>query len=53
MGNKLLKEAAVNHSLTSKRGVLERLFTLMFGDFAPPETLRLFGERVMPALAAT
>ncbi|MCE9524180.1 MAG: DUF3419 family protein [Alphaproteobacteria bacterium] len=33
MGNKLLKEAAVNHSLTSKRGVLERLFTLMFQGF--------------------
>ena len=33
MGNKLLKEAAVNHSLASKRGVLERLFTLMFQGF--------------------
>jgi hypothetical protein len=22
----------------------------MFGDFAPPETIRLFGERVLPAL---
>ena len=33
MGNKLLKDAAVNHSLTSKRGVLERLFTLMFQGF--------------------
>jgi F420-dependent oxidoreductase-like protein len=30
------------------RGV--RLFTIMFGDFAPVETLRLFGERVLPAL---
>ena len=33
MGNKLLKDAAVNHRLTSKRGVLERLFTLMFQGF--------------------
>lgn len=33
MGNKLLKDAAVNHKLTSKRGVLERLFTLMFQGF--------------------
>lgn len=33
MGNKLLKEAAVNHSLTTKRGVMERLFTLMFQGF--------------------
>ena len=32
------------------RGV--RLFTVMFGDLAPTETLRLFGERVLPALAA-
>jgi len=31
------------------RGV--RLFTIMFGDLAPTETLRLFGERVLPALA--
>ncbi len=29
-----------------------RLFTVMFGDFAPPETIRLFGERVVPALTA-
>ena len=28
-----------------------RLFTLMFGDLAPVETIRLFGERVLPALA--
>jgi S-adenosylmethionine-diacylglycerol 3-amino-3-carboxypropyl transferase len=33
MANKLLKEAAVNHKLVSKRGVLERLFTLMFQGF--------------------
>jgi F420-dependent oxidoreductase-like protein len=28
-----------------------RLFTLMFGDLAPVETIRLFGQRVLPALA--
>jgi S-adenosylmethionine-diacylglycerol 3-amino-3-carboxypropyl transferase len=33
MANKLLQEAAVNHRLTSKRGVMERLFTLMFQGF--------------------
>jgi F420-dependent oxidoreductase-like protein len=27
-----------------------RLFTVMFGDLAPVETIRLFGERVLPAL---
>jgi F420-dependent oxidoreductase-like protein len=27
-----------------------RLFTLMFGDLAPVETIQLFGERVLPAL---
>jgi len=27
-----------------------RLFTVMFGDMAPPETIRLFGENVLPAL---
>ena len=27
-----------------------RLFTIMFGDFAPLETLRLFSESVIPAL---
>jgi len=32
------------------RGV--RLFTIMFGDLAPAETLRLFGERVLPHLRA-
>lgn len=31
------------------RGV--RLFTVMFGDLAAVETIRLFGERVLPALA--
>jgi F420-dependent oxidoreductase-like protein len=30
------------------RGV--RLFTIMFGDLAPAETIRLFGEKVLPAL---
>ena len=29
-----------------------QLFTIMFGDMAPVETLRLFGERVLPELAA-
>jgi F420-dependent oxidoreductase-like protein len=29
-----------------------RLFTIMFGDLAAPETIRLFGERVLPALNA-
>jgi F420-dependent oxidoreductase-like protein len=29
-----------------------RLFTLMFGDLAPVETIRLFGERVLPQLTA-
>jgi S-adenosylmethionine-diacylglycerol 3-amino-3-carboxypropyl transferase len=33
MGNQLLKDAAVNHKLTSKRGILERMFTLMFQGF--------------------
>jgi len=27
-----------------------QLFTVMFGDMAPPETVRLFGEKVLPAL---
>lgn len=44
---------AVAEGLRAKAAKGVRLFTLMFGDFAPPETLRLFGERVMPALAAT
>lgn len=33
MGNQLLKDAAVNHKLTSRRGILERMFTLMFQGF--------------------
>lgn len=44
---------AVADGLREKAAKGVRLFTIMFGDFAPPETLRLFGERVMPALAAT
>ena len=44
---------AVADGLRAKVAKGVRLFTIMFGDFAPPETLRLFGERVMPALAAT
>ncbi len=32
-----------------ERGV--RLFTIMFGDLAPAETIRLFGEQVLPHLA--
>ena len=43
---------AVADGLRAKANKGVRLFTIMFGDFAPPETLRLFGERVMPALAA-
>jgi F420-dependent oxidoreductase-like protein len=31
-----------------ERGV--RLFTIMFGDLAPAETIRLFGEEVLPLL---
>ena len=30
-----------------------RLFTIMFGDFAPVETIRLFSESVIPALRAS
>src|SRR6185295_17685222 len=30
-----------------------QLFTIMFGDLAPVETLRLFGDRVLPALAGS
>lgn len=44
---------AVVDGLREKAAKGVRLFTIMFGDFAAPETLRLFGERVMPALAAT
>ena len=44
---------AVADGLNEKAAKGVRLFTIMFGDFAAPETLRLFGERVMPALAAT
>jgi F420-dependent oxidoreductase-like protein len=41
----------VVRALRAKVKAGTRLFTIMFGDFAPPETLRLFGERVLPALA--
>jgi alkanesulfonate monooxygenase SsuD/methylene tetrahydromethanopterin reductase-like flavin-dependent oxidoreductase (luciferase family) len=43
---------AVVEGLQEKVANGVRLFTVMFGDFAPPETLRLFGERVIPALRA-
>lgn len=33
MSNKLLAEAAVNHAAGTKRGALERLFTMMFQGF--------------------
>jgi F420-dependent oxidoreductase-like protein len=33
----------------AERGV--RFFTIMFGDLAPPETIRLFGEKVVPQLS--
>ncbi len=41
---------AVAEGLRAKAEKGVQLFTIMFGDFAPPETLRLFGERVLPAL---
>jgi alkanesulfonate monooxygenase SsuD/methylene tetrahydromethanopterin reductase-like flavin-dependent oxidoreductase (luciferase family) len=41
---------AVAAGLRTKIAKGVRLFTIMFGDFAPPETIRLFGERVLPAL---
>ncbi len=42
---------AVADGLRAKAANGVRLFTIMFGDLAPVETLRLFGERVIPALA--
>ena len=42
---------AVADGLRAKMANGVQLFTIMFGDFAPPETIRLFGERVLPALA--
>jgi F420-dependent oxidoreductase-like protein len=42
---------AVADGLRAKAAKGVQLFTIMFGDFAPPETIRLFGERVLPALA--
>jgi F420-dependent oxidoreductase-like protein len=41
---------AVVEGLRAKAAKGVSLFTIMFGDMAPPETLRLFGERVLPAL---
>ncbi len=41
---------AVIAGLRAKAAKGVSLFTIMFGDMAPPETLRLFGERVLPAL---
>ncbi len=41
---------AVVDGLRAKVAHGVRLFTIMFGDFAPPETIRLFGEKVMPRL---
>ena len=41
---------AVAEGLRAKVANGVRLFTIMFGDFAPVETLRLFGERVLPQL---
>jgi F420-dependent oxidoreductase-like protein len=43
---------AVVEGLRAKVEKGVRLFTVMFGDMAPVETLRLFGERVLPALVA-
>jgi alkanesulfonate monooxygenase SsuD/methylene tetrahydromethanopterin reductase-like flavin-dependent oxidoreductase (luciferase family) len=43
---------AVADGLRAKAANGVRLFTIMFGDMAPVETLRLFGEKVIPALAA-
>lgn len=43
---------AVIEGLLAKAAKGVRLFTIMFGDLAPTETLRLFGERVLPVLAA-
>jgi F420-dependent oxidoreductase-like protein len=42
---------AVADGLRAKAANGVRLFTIMFGDLAPVETLRLFGEKVIPALA--
>ncbi|MEO6030135.1 MAG: TIGR03560 family F420-dependent LLM class oxidoreductase [Candidatus Binatia bacterium] len=41
---------AVVEGLRAKAAKGVRLFTIMFGDFAPVETLRLFGEHVLPRL---
>jgi alkanesulfonate monooxygenase SsuD/methylene tetrahydromethanopterin reductase-like flavin-dependent oxidoreductase (luciferase family) len=41
----------VVEGLRAKAAKGVQLFTIMFGDLAAPETIRLFGERVLPALA--
>ena len=41
---------AVIDGLREKVAKGVRLFTIMFGDLAPVETIRLFGDRVLPAL---
>lgn len=41
----------VAEGLRAKAAKGVQLFTIMFGDVAAPETIRLFGERVLPALA--
>ncbi|MCC6847653.1 MAG: hypothetical protein IT294_04065 [Deltaproteobacteria bacterium] len=41
----------VAEGLRAKAAKGVQLFTIMFGDLAPPATIRLFGERVLPALA--
>jgi len=41
---------AVIDGLRAKAAKGVRLFTIMFGDLASPETLRLFGDRVLPEL---
>jgi F420-dependent oxidoreductase-like protein len=41
---------AVVAGLRAKIAKGVQLFTIMFGDFAPPETIRVVGERVLPEL---
>jgi F420-dependent oxidoreductase-like protein len=41
---------AVIEGLREKAAKGVSLFTIMFGDLAPVETIRLFGDRVLPAL---
>jgi len=42
--------AQVVEGLQAKVEAGVRLFTMMFGDFAPRETIELFGEKVLPQL---